>query len=171
MHERRTASRLSWSLALGRVTLTYDGRPVQQAQVQFTGDRLVQAAQMMQHFGFASRPPVGSKVVGVFLEGDPVNAIAIASNHPPSRPTTLKEGDAALYDSRGQFVLLSANGCTISAGGCTITMAGGVITLKGDAIVTDGMTRLNKGTKAVAVRGSATTRGDTIADGEDDVYA
>ena len=120
----RTGTRLSWSLALGVVRLTYDGRPVQQGQVQFTGDRLVPNTSLMQHFGFASRPPVGSKVVGVFLEGDPVNGIGIASNHQASRPTDLAEGDAKMHDVRGAYVWLSADGLQIEAKGLPVTVGG-----------------------------------------------
>ena len=41
----------------------------------------------------------------------------------------------------------------------------------GRVVRTTGITRLNNGTRPVAFRGSATTRGDQIAEGEDTVLA
>jgi phage baseplate assembly protein V len=169
----RLAGRLANLIAVGRLKRTDVSGPVQTAQVDFARHQLVQdGVPLLQQFGFASRPPAESDVVAVVVNGEALDAVIVASGSQAHRPPALAVGDSALYDANGQYILLNAAGGTISAGGCLITMAGGVMTLKADKIITDGLTRLNNGTKEVARSGDLTTRGDTLTGGAgSDVYA
>lgn len=84
-----------------------------------------------------------------------------------------KNGAVMEYDrdTGGMLFDATASGTmTIKAGGCLIVLDNGVITIKAGEIVTDGVTRLNKGTRGVVFRGSKDSGGDTNIEGASDVY-
>ena len=169
MSDDRTDSRQRWGLALGRVKLTYDGRTVQQVQAAFTGGRLVEPVSLMQHFGFASRPPVGSEIVGLFLGGDPVNGFAVASNDQATRPTDLQEGDASLYDKRGAHLWFKDGGPVLNGGGGAVTLENVTsITINGAQTITvNGAETLNvTATRAINFdTPTVIVTGDVVSDG------
>jgi hypothetical protein len=66
--------------------------------------------ELLQHFGFASRPPAGADLI-IIREGN--HFVCVADGH---RKYTfeLKDGEAALFDSRGQSVHLSQDGIMVT---------------------------------------------------------
>lgn len=45
--------------------------------------------------------------------GDRSSAVVVATNHQGSRKKDLQTGDVAIYDNRGQYIALTANGIVI----------------------------------------------------------
>jgi phage baseplate assembly protein V len=84
-----------------------------------------------------------------------------------------QNGAEISYDRDSGSMMLDATGAgtvTLKAGGCLLVLADGVITIKADEIVTDGVTRLNKGTRGIVFRGSRDSDGDTNVEGADNVF-
>jgi phage baseplate assembly protein V len=66
----------------------------------------------IQHFGFASNPPLGSEAIAVNVAADGDHAVIIASQHKDYQPTGLAEGEVALYTKDGVKVHCKADGIT-----------------------------------------------------------
>ncbi|HZR87899.1 MAG TPA: phage baseplate assembly protein [Bradyrhizobium sp.] len=122
----RLATRFKHAMRFGRLLLTDDTGPVQRLQADFgpidasgkslgIRDRLPRLVE----YGLASSPPAGSDVVVTCHDGDLSNAVVVATNHQASRLKNLNPGDVALYDNRGNTIVLSAAGITLTpcAGG------------------------------------------------------
>lgn len=71
---------------------------------------------LMQHFGFASRPPPGAQVVVAAIGDERSDSVAIASSHRDYLFHLDDDGNAVIYDSRGQSILLSPDGITVTSG-------------------------------------------------------
>jgi len=66
---------------------------------------------LFQHFGFRSRPPVGSEQIVVACRGSKEQQAAIATESPTHGPTALEEGEVALYNKvSGTQVKLDKDG-------------------------------------------------------------
>ena len=82
--------RLRTVVGRGRVSLVDDSGNVQMLQVvlgpQTTRDNLPRLAE----YGLASNPPTKSDAIVLCLAGDRSVAVAIATNHQPSRAAVLK---------------------------------------------------------------------------------
>jgi phage gp45-like len=116
-------------LDLGRVRRATVASAIFRLQVQFAPigpDGPMQVAdpvRYVQHFGFASLPPVGSDVAVVHLKGDRSNAVALGSNHQQHRPPPgMAAGDSAQYDVRGAYVWMTATGIVVDAAGNDVTI-------------------------------------------------
>jgi len=91
-------------------------QPIYIVLSQIRGKPAPEEIPMMQHFGFASKPPPGSEQLRAHLTADPDNPLIIASLHKASQPTDLtSDGDSAMFDSRGQFIKIRANGIQIQS--------------------------------------------------------
>ena len=64
----------------------------------------------IQHFGFVSSAPTGTDFFTVSPGGNPNYTVAVGSNHRESRPKILTSGETMIYDNRGQFVHIKADG-------------------------------------------------------------
>jgi len=120
---QRLANRLQAAIGIGRLTLTDDtGSTVQKLQARFGQLELRDGIPRLAEFGFASNPPPGSDCAAVFVNGDRSNGVVIATGNQLYRLKGLATGDAALYDSRGQSVWLTANGIVINGNGLPMTL-------------------------------------------------
>jgi phage baseplate assembly protein V len=129
-------------------------------------------------------PPIEGEQMLVFTpEGDIERAVVLGSYFSDDMPPPAADPRHLVWFNDGAQIsyelaahslaaAVPAEGSiALTGGGCILSMVDGVMTLKADEIVTDGVTRLNNGTSAVATRGSTTTRGDTINDGAEGVFA
>lgn len=82
------------------------------AKVAFSPDEVHEAVPMVQHFGFASRPPANSPCLAVNNGNRATMAII---NSAGKCPTSLKEGDACLY-SKKSFIHLAGDKLRVSNG-------------------------------------------------------
>lgn len=120
MNPREVASRLLNLIKIARVTMVDDSRTAQTLQVKLPsvgadGNPLAEYPRLAE-FGFSSRPPIGSDAAVVALWGNRTAGLVVATNHQPSRPTGLGDGDAQVYSVRGQRVWLAV-GSTVHDGG------------------------------------------------------
>lgn len=117
--------RIQLVVGRGRVTTSNDSGPVQLLQVRLGALETHDNTPRLAEFGLATRPPVGSDVVVLFLAGDRSNGVAVASGHQASRPTNLAEGESMLYDLWGKSIHLTENGgIVINANGAEVTVNG-----------------------------------------------
>jgi phage gp45-like len=99
---------------------------------QVTGDddsETFEGVELQQHFGFASRPPAGGECIVVCPGGEGAGGVSIAEQDRAHRPTSLAEGDAALYGAKGagQAIVLAdaLGGVTVTSGGALFVLLGG----------------------------------------------
>lgn len=62
---------------------------------------------IIQHFGFSSVPPKDAQAIVTHLSGAADSPVAIASQHNESQMQGMKEGDSAVYDNRGQYLIIT----------------------------------------------------------------
>lgn len=102
-----------------------------------TGDR---AATRFQHFGFRSRPPVGTNTIMLLVGGAATAGVSVAEDSNGHGPDDLEEGECALYsvanakavwiDKDGRVWLLSKSGQDVN-----ITAQGsGVVKVNGGSL-------------------------------------
>jgi phage gp45-like len=182
---KRLYDRLIATVGLGRGTTAADGgSPIQQVQVIFvTTSEIRDGVQMMQQYGFASRPHAGCDYAALTLSGDPTKSLVIASNDQRYR-LTLAEGEVGIHDDQGQSVHITRTGINISdksgnsivtsptgivqtdASGSVITMAAGGIALSpqnGIVTVNGQITGTGNGGVGMSITGSIGATGDVTA--------
>ncbi len=82
-------------------------------QVEGLKDDIHLQVEHFQNFGFSSRPHTGAEIIIVPLGGSHAHAVVVASadrNNPC--PVELEPGEAAVYNSNGDYVHLRADGTT-----------------------------------------------------------
>lgn len=119
-------ARLLNMVRLGRVTGVDDTGPLQHLQITETAPGPDGSAAVVDNvgalglFGLASVPPLKTDVLVVRLFGGRSLTIAIATNHQPSRLRDLSPGDSALYDQRGAFLKMTAEGPVLDCAGLAL---------------------------------------------------
>lgn len=97
-------------LMIGRALIkaVNDAAEIQELQVKsFTdGDRV----QRFQEFGFTSNPPDGTEAIMVALGGNQDNPVIIATEHRSFRKKNLAQGESAIYNKDGSYILLKSGG-------------------------------------------------------------
>jgi len=115
------ASRVRLIVARAVLRALEEGRKVRTLQLAVLKGETMGSVEHFQHFGFSSRPPLGTEVVIVCAGGSRDHAIAIADEHRPSRPAgLLASGEVVVYAEGGARVHVKADGSVV------ITAAGGV---------------------------------------------
>lgn len=66
----------------------------------------VQAAELAQHYGLTSVPPVGSQVIVLPLGGRSAHGVIIATEHSSYRVKSLASGEVAIYTAEGDSIVL-----------------------------------------------------------------
>ena len=115
-------ARLKNTIGRGRIATVLDGGNVQRVQVQAGADETIDGVPRLAEYGIASVPPAGSDAILLFLAGERSNGVVIATGNQKFRLKGLADGDVALYDSRGQTIVLSAGGMTVKAAGLPIVI-------------------------------------------------
>jgi len=128
-------------MGLGRgTTAVTDGGPIRTVQIIFvTTGEIRDGVQLMQQYGFASRPHAGCDYAVMTLSGDSTKTVAIASNDQRYR-LTLAEGEVGIYDDLGQAFHLTRTGWSISdANGNGIVSNSTGIAITGPALTHNGV--------------------------------
>lgn len=121
--------------ALGRIRLpfraiinrTNSQTPHQLAQLSALAGETLPDVELMQHFGFSSAPPAGSKAVVLPLSGKTGSSIIIATENGGLRIKQLEEGEAVIYNARGDYVKLNKEGvCEVVCKKFKVTAPDGV---------------------------------------------
>lgn len=116
---RKEVSRISHALlvlfAYGRTTTAVnDSGLIRTVQGQFGPGQVKDNIPMVQHYGFASNPPVGADFAYGCVNGNRSVAAIIASNHQNYIIKNLGNGSVALYDMFGNEVILSSTGISMT---------------------------------------------------------
>lgn len=114
--------RVQLTVGRGRVTTSNDSKSAQLLQVAIGPLETRDNTPRIAEFGFTSLPPVGSDVVLVFMGGDRSSGVVVATNHQPSRPTGLLEGESMVYDLWGHYIHFTEAGIVIEAKGQPVTV-------------------------------------------------
>lgn len=154
-------SRMSRSLA-GRVAAMVsravlrraDDEPQLQAvQVDLLADETLDQLERFQDYGFTSVPKPGAEVAVMFAGGLRSHGIVVAVADRRFRMKGLQEGEVAIYDDQGQFVLLGRDGIRIETSK-PLTVSADSVTIEASAVDLGGA-----GGQPVA------RVGDSVADG------
>lgn len=119
---QRLSHRLQAMVGRGKVLLVNDSGTVQTLQVQLGALELRDGIARLAEYGFTSAPPAGSDAVAVYINGDRSNGVVIATGNQTYRLKGLGDGDAALYDSRGQSVWLTKDGIVFNGAGLPLVI-------------------------------------------------
>lgn len=108
-----TRARLAVARAILRA-IQDEGSPVRVVQVTALAGETMGRVPHLQHFGFSSAPPAGSRLVLVCPMGSRDNALAVAEEHPDHRPAgLLAEGEVVVYAAGGARVHVRADGSVV----------------------------------------------------------
>lgn len=86
----------------------------QAGQTQRHAEEVRDDTEIMQPYGFASRPHAGAEGIVVEVGGDASHQVMIVCDDARYRFGPLKTGEAALYDDLSQHIYLYRHGVTIS---------------------------------------------------------
>ena len=118
------------------IKIVDDSGDLQKMQVETIGRSVYDNIENFGVFGVASNPPAGLDAIIVERNG---KYISIAIGDRKYRIKNLASGDTAIYDTRGQTVILNSNGINLTdKNGNNIIMGGSGINLNGVIITQDG---------------------------------
>jgi phage baseplate assembly protein V len=108
-HTERAASavRLAFRAVLSGLAT---GTRVQLGQLAGLSGETLQRHELFQQYGFTSAPPDGTQCIVLPLGGKTSHGVIVATEHGSFRIKGLARGEAAIYNSRGDFVHLKADG-------------------------------------------------------------
>ena len=100
------------------------------------GDR--RTGRVRQNYGFASHPPIGSKILTGEVDGDPSKVRPIIIYNEAVAPTDLTEGEVCVYNSvSGNLIRLRRNGAIWlqNANGLIALEQNGDVSIQGNLVV------------------------------------
>ena len=124
---RQRRERAAAAPARAVVTAIDDAGPLQTVQAEAMAGELIDGAERVQDYGFASHPHAGAEAVAVFGSGHRNHPLVIAVADRRYRLQALAAGEVALHDDLGQVVHLTRDGIEISSPLALTLTAEGVI--------------------------------------------
>lgn len=121
---KRLWQRVTNMFAHGTVTAVNDAGGVQKMQLQLGYMETRDNTPVLQHFGLASTPPIGSDAVLVFFSGDRSQGVVVGTNNQGVRPVGQGPGEATIYNAFGMTIALTAAGIVINTNGIPATLVG-----------------------------------------------
>jgi|GEM_PF-2741297 len=91
----------------GTIEQVNDNDPVQKVRVKLFGKGLRSSLTRIQQYGFTSVPGKDASCIVINLDG---KEVVIAVEDFSFRKKEMSEGDVAVYDKRGSFILLKSGG-------------------------------------------------------------
>lgn len=156
MSEERNLAKLLGPLARsignlmsrGTVKIVNPGTKMQSLQLKLLDGEVADNVEHFEPFGFTSNPDGGAEALVLFPSGDKSHGIAVVVADRRYRLKGLASGDVAVYDKRGQSIILTENGIVVNTVKHTINAA--TVEINGDLTVNG----------AIAGSGGITTEGD-----------
>ena len=111
---RQRRERAAAAPARAVVTANDDAGPLQTVQAEAMAGELIDGAERVQDYGFASHPHAGAEAVAVFGSGHRNHPLVIAVADRRYRLQALAAGEVALHDDLGQVVHLTRDGIEIT---------------------------------------------------------
>jgi phage baseplate assembly protein V len=95
-----------------RGTITHNNNTPDNQMVQVTGlaGESLPDVELMQQYGFSSNPPAGTPAIIIPLGGKTAHGIIIATEGGAARIKPLAEGEAVIYNARGDYIVLRHDG-------------------------------------------------------------
>lgn len=87
-----------------------DAPRLQEGQVTLLRGEVRSGVERFQEYGFTSVPLPGAEAVVLFVGGSRDHGVIVAADDRRHRPSELAPGEVMIYDDRGKFVHLKANG-------------------------------------------------------------
>lgn len=98
---------------------------------------------MLEQYGFASVPPVGSKGIAFMPDGYSENSVTAFFDSPDNKPT-LADGESAMYDKFGNSIILKDGELAINVvGNLNITISGNCNLTANSVAITAPTTTIN----------------------------
>ena len=141
-------------VALCTLKMVDDTKKTQQAQVDLgpvlpSGqNELHDGAYVLNPYGVTSNPPDGSDALVIFLNADRTLGVVVGVNYKDGRPTSLKAGEAALFNAVKKTILKMADDGTAQLN-CGLAVDGPI-----------------SSTKDIAAKGGVTAAKDMAATGK-----
>lgn len=117
------------------VRASEDTGPLQALQAEATAGELMDRAERMQDYGFASRPHPGAEAAVVFACGQRNHPLIVAVADRRYRLKGLATGEVALHDDQGQVVRLGRAGMTIETPHPLSIAAAGAVSIASDVAI------------------------------------
>lgn len=112
-----TARHIKWAvLAVSSI----DGYEEIEGEEQGSENAYQLPARRFQHYGYRSRPPVGSEMICVAPAGGESQRVSIASEKSGQGPDSQEEGEVEVYSKFGQRVTLDKDGAITITGKATV---------------------------------------------------
>lgn len=102
-------------LGRGRTTTAVDDTGVvRKVQALLGFNQIKDSTYLVQHYGFASNPPVGTDCIAGFIAGDRSNGCIVATNNQTYALKNLGNGTVAIYDMYGNTMILNNLGMKLT---------------------------------------------------------
>ena len=98
------------AIGRGRVVATADEAGIQRLQVAMLANEVRDDVRRVQQYGLTSHAPAGSEAVVVCVGGNRDRPLVIAVDDGGTRKRGLMPGEVAVYNARGDYLHLKADG-------------------------------------------------------------
>ncbi len=141
------------------VKIVMDDEGMQKVQISVLKDEVLDKVERFQNFGFTSKPKPGAEAVLACVGGNRNHPIVIVVDDKRYRKTDLQEGEAAIYNSEGDYIHVKADGTIEIKASGVVTLDCPTVHLTGNLIVdgTSTLTGLVTATAGVTAPGGVAT--------------
>ena len=120
-----------------KIMATDDTKSVHTAQMRVQGSpEVIDAMPLIQSYGVAVHPPVGTDSIGLFVAGDRSNGMALGTNNQAVRPKNQKPGEVQVYTDEGDNLHFARNKAVTLTAGNSAAINTKAATVKGSSSVT-----------------------------------
>ncbi|MEJ1402583.1 MAG: phage baseplate assembly protein V [Candidatus Sedimenticola sp. (ex Thyasira tokunagai)] len=88
------------------INLVNDGQGLQEVQLTLLAGEEADGVERIQEYGFTSAPKAGAEAVALAVAGSRAHTVVIATDDRRYRLKGLASGEVALYDDKGQSLIL-----------------------------------------------------------------
>ena len=164
----RLMSRIKNMIAIASVT----GATTKVLQIKTSTGKTNDRIKRVHHYGFMSRPIVGSRAFVLYLGGVMSRGFTFCVED-ERYEMELEEGEVAMLDDKGNLVHFTKNGINIiSLGSVTITAKKDVTVTSEQNIIANGkQIKLNDGTGVITCKSICPFTGSPHVDGSSTVFA
>jgi phage baseplate assembly protein V len=147
----RLYRRIMLMIGRGRIKISKDDGPTQSHQVRLGKFETFDDIPRLSEYGFNSMPPGESDAVLVFMGGNRMDGVIVATGNQTYRMRSLKPGEVSISDNLGQSVYLTQAGIIVNGGGLpvlvtntpSVTLDTPMVHMTGDAAI-DGNLHVTK---------------------------
>jgi phage baseplate assembly protein V len=113
---KQLMKKMQQMVSRGVVNLVSDSFKMQQLQVEFKADDVMDDVERFQQYGFTSSPLAGAEAIGLTVNGAKSHTVVIAVDDKRYRLKQLAPGEVALYDDQEQKIVLQRDKILVESG-------------------------------------------------------